>query len=152
MKLLSLLFVVLFTAQSFALLPHKSIKLKVLLENEVHVGFAPPGKSGKYLVQVLSNGAVVAIDNKENKTFIADLSIEALESLETQISDLKVGELLGEDGPGCMDAPSNETFVYRDGEQIAIKTVLACNKKEMYSARKLIAIMDGFVAISRAIQ
>lgn len=123
----------------------------VLIESSMNVGFAPPGYQGVFKVQILSDGTIQKVDNKQKINKIAKLSAAAVKSLNQQIAKLQVGELQGEDGPLCSDAPSHQTVVIRNTEEVVIKTNISCNMKEMSSAYNLNRIMDSADTLSSAL-
>jgi len=141
MTVLAVLFI---SAQTFA-------ASNVLIEHVTHVGFAPPENVGTYSQQILVDGTVQSVDNKNKVVKIAKLSSVALKNLKSEIASLKVEALEGEDGPECEDAPSSETVVYRNAKKIEIKTQEQCRTKEMYSASTLNQVMDGASSLSSAL-
>lgn len=109
----------------------------VLLETKTIVGFAPPDIRGVYTTQINSDGSIVYTNNKDVSMVVAKLSKQTVKAIKTKIKDLSVGELVGEEGPGCMDAPSTQVTAMKDGKEVVIKSVVACKQKEMYEASEL---------------
>ncbi len=123
----------------------------VLIEKSTHVGFAPPQYQGVFKVQILSDGTIQKVDNKQKVTKFAKLSAAAIKNLSQQISALDVGELQGEDGPLCSDAPMRKTKVIKNSQEIIIKENISCNSKEMSSAYNLNSVIDSADALSSAL-
>ncbi len=126
-----------------AISAHAQAGTSVLIENTTHVGFAPPQYSGIFKVQILSDGTIQKIDNKQKVTKFAKLSAAAVKNLNQQIAKLQIGELQGEEGPLCTDAPMRKTTVIKNAEEIVIKTNISCNTKEMPTAYNLNRIIDS---------
>ncbi len=123
----------------------------VLIESSMNVGFAPPQYQGTFKVQILSDGTIQKIDNKQKTTKFAKLSAAAVKSLNQQIATLQIGELQGEDGPLCSDAPMRKNTVMKNAEAIVIKTNVSCNAKEMSSAYNLNRIIDSADSLSSSL-
>lgn len=123
----------------------------VLMETSTHVGFAPPQYSGIFKVQVLSDGTLQKIDNKQKTTKFAKLSSAAVKNLSQQIANLEVNDLQGEDGPMCADAPMKKVKVIKNSEEIVIKTNISCLTKEMLSAYSLIRIAESVENLSSSL-
>lgn len=119
-----------------------------LLKTRTVVGFAPEEYRGVFTTTVLSNGVVEFENNKGQVTQVLKLSKLALKNLVAQIAKVEVEALQGEDGPQCMDAPSVEYSVIKDGKEILIKTVYGCREKIMYSAFSLVSVIQSVDNIS----
>ena len=115
----------------------------VILKSVTFVGFAPPEVAGKYTTQILSNGSVELIDNKDKKTVMLKLSAAATKNLINKIKSIKVEELQGEDGPGCMDAPLKMIIANINGQDVTLKSTMNCIEKSMSSAYEVNEIMDS---------
>lgn len=133
----------LFFIALFTLTAHAQAGVSVLIESSTHVGFAPPQYRGIFKLQILSDGTLQKIDNKQKVTKFAKLSGAAVKNLNQQIATLQIGELQGEDGPLCTDAPMRKTIVNKNAEEIVIKTNISCNTKEMSTAYNLNRIIDS---------
>lgn len=123
----------------------------VLIESSMNVGFAPPGSQGTFKVQILSDGTLQKVDNKQKTTKFAKLSAAAVKSLNQQIAKLQIEDLQGENGPICNDAPSRKNIVIKNAQEIIIKTNIDCNTKEMSSAYNLNTIMDSADSLSSSL-
>lgn len=123
----------------------------VLIESSMNVGFAPPQYQGTFKVQILSDGTIQKVDNKQKTTKFAKLSAAAVKSLNQQIATLQIEDLQGEEGPLCSDAPSRQNTVIKNAKEIVIKTNISCNSKEMSSAYNLNRIIDSADSMSSAL-
>lgn len=120
----------------------------VIMKHAMHAGFAPPSMQGTFTVQLLSNGDVESVNNKNVKIKFAKLSTQAVQNVVKKIVALQEQELRGEDGPRCMDAPSTETIVVKNNKEVVIKSKVSCRAKEMTSAYELNATMDALLQLS----
>lgn len=93
---------------------HANAEPKILAESKRFVGFAPPEYAGEYRFQILEDGNVLSIDNKNNVKPLAVLETEIIEQLKKNIAkipeNLKLVRPTGR--PECMDAPSYSTLVH----------------------------------------
>ncbi len=129
-----------FLAIAFTVIASSQIALaapSVLLQTKTVVGFAPPDIRGTYTTQINSDGTIVYTNNKDVSTVVAKLSKQTVKSIKMKIKEFSVGELVGEEGPGCMDAPWTQVTAMKDGKEVVIKSQVACNTKQMYEASEL---------------
>jgi hypothetical protein len=120
---------------------------KILIEKLVHVGFAPPERLGTYRFQVLSNGEVLSVDNKNHLTQVAVLAMHLVEQVEKAITVIPHDLILKEeDGPRCDDVPSTSTTIFKvDKSKVLIKSSQACKNavSENYVANNLAQWSDN---------
>jgi|GEM_PF-6185014 len=92
---------------------------KILAETIRTVGYAPPEYVGNYRFQILSDGNVVSIDNKNTSKYLGILNSDLIKKLKETISEipgnLTLKRPIGQ--PECMDAPSSITVIYKNNAQ-----------------------------------
>lgn len=77
----------------------------VLAERSMHVSFAPEQYRGIFKFQLLTSGIVQKVDNKNNITYVAQLSETEVAKVRTAIDNIKSDQLIAPTGPLCMDFP-----------------------------------------------
>lgn len=117
----------------------------VVAEFEVYVGFAPPAHRGRFVMQIMTNGKVINIDNKNESVEVATLAPVMMEKLAEAINKIKSDELEKPDSPPCMDAPSREIMVRQGAKSMVIWRNAGCRdySPKDWSASKVAMVIES---------
>lgn len=102
-----------------------SAPARTVLEEVVSVGFAPPGMTGQFKLQLKSDGSVVDVDNKGKEKKVAKLNPEDISDVLKAVEELKTDAQPNNDEPPCMDAPSVDTKAYQANGTVRIISMVA---------------------------
>jgi len=119
-----IIFVVFGSIGSFAIMP----PIPIVAEVVTSVDFASPDRVGTYYFQILYDGKVQSIDNKNKLIELGTLSSNKVNNLKNAINEIPSDiELIPGGGDRCYDAPSFTTNVYKsNGDKVTISTKIAC--------------------------
>jgi hypothetical protein len=128
---------------------------RTLLEEIVSVGFAPPGMTGQFRLQVKSDGSVVSVDNKGAEKKVSKLNPEDMNGVLKAVEKLQNDAQSNNDEPPCMDAPSVHTKAYQaNGTERIISMRLGCRTftSEDSEAYILNGLIDGLSSVQSAMR
>ena len=101
----------------------------VLVEYVTYFGFAPPENQGTFKLQILSDGAVVKVDSKDDVTVVATLSSQVVSAIRFAVVAVESDELTQPSGPICMDAPSVAINIWLSGRgKMKIWQLIGCRE------------------------
>lgn len=128
---------------------------RTVLEEIVSVGFAPPGMTGQFRLQIKSDGSVIDIDNKGVEKKVAKLNPEDMGGVMKAVEKLKKDAEPNNDEPPCMDAPSIHTKAYQaNGTERVIAMRMGCRTftSEDSEAYTLNSLVDGLSSVRSSLR
>lgn len=126
-----------------------------ILEEIVSVGFAPPGMTGVFRLQLKSDGSVVDVDNKGVQKKVAKLNPDDMSVVTAAIEKLKTDAKSNNNQPPCMDAPSFYTRAYQaNGSERTISMKIGCRTftSEDSEATSLNSLMDSLSSVRSSLR
>lgn len=101
----------------------------VLVDQLVRVRFGAPADIGDFHFQILTDGTVRSVDNKNQVTVHARLEPSALGELLVSIQKIQDGDSSTIESTSCLDAPSTTINVFQySGQEITIYSNIECQR------------------------
>lgn len=128
---------------------------KTILEEIVSVGFAPPGMTGEFKLQIKDDGSVMSVDNKGAEKKIAKLNPEDMAPVKTAVEKLKLDAQQNNNEPPCMDAPYIQTKAYQangTARVISIKAGCRTFSSTDSEAYVLNSLVDGLSSVKYSLE
>ena len=98
----------------------------ILLEKSMQVGFAAPEYTGRFSLQILADGQIQRLNNKDQIEELGQLTSGELAKISKLVAGLGEVKLTRPNEQGCMDAPSYSIVAHQGAKDIELWNRIDC--------------------------